>query len=105
MIGVGDLGYGLRRNMDVLNKNQERSCAMSDSVRGCGVNERGMQEMTEINRICNRHKARVLQNLEDAGCPVVFRDAVASGLNWLRSDLNEYERHGGNTDEEIHGNR
>lgn len=51
-----------------------------------------MSEPNELNRIINRHKARVLQNLEDAGCPVIFRDAVASGINWLRSDLNEYER-------------
>ena len=54
--------------------------------------------MSDTNRICNRHKARILQNLEDAGCPVIFRDAVASGLNWLRSDLNENERHGGNNE-------
>ena len=48
-------------------------------------------ELNEVNRICNRHKARILKNLEDAGCPVVFRDAVSSGLNWLRSDLSEVE--------------
>ena len=54
-----------------------------------------MNELNEINRITNRHKARILKNLEDAGCPVIFRDAVASGLNWLRSDLNENERTGG----------
>lgn len=69
-------------------------------------NERNAYEMTVTNRICNRHKARILQNLEDAGCPVIFRDAVASGLNWLRSDLNENERtevqH--NDREEINGN-
>ena len=54
-----------------------------------------MTELTEINRIANRHKARILQNLEDAGCPVIFRDAVSSGLNWLRSDLNECVGNGG----------
>ena len=48
-----------------------------------------MNEMTETNRICNRHKARILKNLEDAGCPLVFKNEVISGLNWLRSDLNE----------------
>ena len=57
-----------------------------------------MNELNELNRICNRHKARILQNLEDAGCPVIFRDAVASGLNWLRSDLNEIERNEGNNE-------
>ncbi len=54
-----------------------------------------MYEMNELNRIANRHKARILKNLEDAGCPVIFRDAVASGINWLRSDLNEIERNEG----------
>jgi len=33
--------------------------------------------------------ARLLQELEDAGCPVIFRDAVKSKLQWLRKDLNE----------------
>ena len=51
-------------------------------------------EVNETNRIINRHKARILSNLEEAGCPVVFKDAVVSGLNWLRSDLNENERNG-----------
>ena len=44
-------------------------------------------ETKEITRLVNRHKARTLSNLEKAGCPVIFVDAVASGLNWLRSDL------------------
>ena len=55
-----------------------------------------MNELNEINRICNRHKARILSNLEEAGCPLIFREAVASGINWLRSDLNEIKRTGGN---------
>ena len=54
-----------------------------------------MKETKEINRIVNRHKARLLQNLEDAQCPRVFLDAVISSLNWLRSDLNENERNEG----------
>jgi hypothetical protein len=65
-------------------------------------NECTAHEMNEINRIANRHKARILGNLEDAGCPVVFRDAVASGLNWLRSDLKEIVRHGGNNEHYPH---
>jgi len=54
-----------------------------------------MKETKEINRIVNRHKARLLQNLEDVQCPRIFLDAVISSLNWLRSDLNENERNEG----------
>ena len=45
--------------------------------------------MSETDRIINRHTARLLTELEDAGCPVIFRDAVKSKLHWLRDDLNE----------------
>ena len=62
--------------------------------------ERIMSEKKDPNQIINRHKARILSNLEDAGCPVVFRDAVVSGLNWLRSDINENERNGDTTHEQ-----
>lgn len=48
-----------------------------------------MNEMSESDRIINRHIARLLGELEDAGCPVIFRDAVKSRLAWLRGDLNE----------------
>ena len=48
-----------------------------------------MKESKEINRLINRHKARLLCNLEDAGCPAVFRDAVSNELDWLRSDITE----------------
>jgi hypothetical protein len=44
--------------------------------------------MTETDTVVNRHMARILADLEDAGCPVVFRDAVKTKLVWLRSDLN-----------------
>jgi molybdopterin-biosynthesis enzyme MoeA-like protein len=47
------------------------------------------KEMTDLNAVCNRHMARLLQELEDAGCPVIFREAVKSKLQWLRKDLNE----------------
>jgi hypothetical protein len=44
-------------------------------------------EMNEIIRIVNRHKARILSQLEDAGCPSLFVQSVSSNLNWMRSDL------------------
>lgn len=57
------------------------------------------------SKIVNRHKARLLKNLEEAGCPIVFRDAVISSLNWMRNDLNEHERTGGNNEQdEARGN-
>jgi len=43
--------------------------------------------VSDVLRICNRHKARLLTNLEDAGCPAVFHDAVCKAINWLRDDL------------------
>ena len=48
-----------------------------------------IKEMSDTDRIINRHTARLLTELEQAGCPVLFRDAVKSKLGWLRSDLNE----------------
>lgn len=50
-----------------------------------------MSEMSETDRVINRHTARLLSELEDAGCPIIFRDAVKSKLAWLRSDLNEVQ--------------
>lgn len=46
-----------------------------------------INETTEINRIVNRHMARILTELTDAGCPALFVDAVKSKLQWMRSDL------------------
>lgn len=43
--------------------------------------------MTTPTQIVNRHMARLLTNLEDAGCPVLFLDAVKAELQWLRHDL------------------
>jgi hypothetical protein len=37
--------------------------------------------------LLNRHMARLLTNLEQAGCPVLFRNEVKSELVWLRSDI------------------
>jgi len=51
-------------------------------------------ESTELSRIVNRHKARLLTDLEDAGCPQIFRNAVVAELDWLRSDLTKIERIG-----------
>lgn len=44
-------------------------------------------ETNEINRIVNRHMARILTELTEAGCPALFVDAVKGKLQWLRSDL------------------
>ena len=55
-----------------------------------------MKAMKEMNEIINRHIARTMTELEEAGCPVVFKNAVKSNLQWLRSDLNKMngdERH------------
>ena len=38
-------------------------------------------------QIINRHIARTLSELEEAGCPVVFVEAVKRYLRWLRDDL------------------
>lgn len=62
------------------------------------------KEMT-VNQIINRHKARILSNLEEVNCPLVYKDAVISGLNWLRSDINENERNGAHNEHEITGNK
>ena len=39
------------------------------------------------DRVVNRHMARLLTDLEDAGCPVLFRDCVKGRMKWLRDDL------------------
>lgn len=45
--------------------------------------------LTEVDRIVNRHKARLLDELEGGNCPVVFLRAVKGAIDWMRSDLNE----------------
>ena len=50
-----------------------------------------MKEVTETERIVNRHKARLMQNLEDANCPEVYKQAVKMEIDWLREDLNEQQ--------------
>lgn len=54
----------------------------------------------ELSRIVNRHKARLLTNLEEAGCPQIFRNAVVAELDWLRSDLSKIESIGGDFNNE-----
>jgi hypothetical protein len=46
-------------------------------------------EPSLIDRVCNRHFARLYCNLEDANCPTVFIGAVRNEQNWLRDDLNK----------------
>ena len=43
--------------------------------------------MYDMNGVINRHIARLMTELEDAGCPVIFREAVKSKLQWLRADV------------------
>lgn len=43
----------------------------------------------ELMRMINRHMARLLHNMEEAGCPALFREAVKSAFSWLKSDINE----------------
>ena len=47
--------------------------------------------MTNTTQIINRRIARTLSELEDAGCPVVFVEAVKRHLRWLRDDLQALE--------------
>lgn len=48
-----------------------------------------MSEPSEIDRLCNRHKARILTELANAGCASIFIQAVKSEIEWLRKDLQE----------------
>ena len=61
-----------------------------------------MNEAKETNVIVNRHMARLLSSLEDAGCPAIFRDAVKTEMIWLRDDLKTGER---NDRQDTNGNR
>ena len=56
-----------------------------------------MNETNEQTRIINRHKARLLGDLEDIGCPKIYLDAVISAYNWLRSDLQDAAKTESNT--------
>ena len=44
-----------------------------------------MEEL--VNSIVNRHMARALTQLTEAGCPDLFGEAVKGKFQWLRSDL------------------
>lgn len=50
-----------------------------------------MTDKQTIDKIVNRHMARTLSDLEDAGCPSVFISAVKSSFVWLRSDLSKMQ--------------
>jgi len=50
-----------------------------------------MKDKQIIDRIVNRHMARTLENLEDAGCPDIFIKAVKSSFVWMRSDLSKIQ--------------
>lgn len=39
----------------------------------------------ELTRLINRHMARCLGELEEAGCPIVFCDAVKHAFRWLKA--------------------
>jgi len=41
----------------------------------------------EVERIINRHIARMMCDLEAAECPALFRHAVKSEMQWLRKDV------------------
>ena len=50
-----------------------------------------MTDKQTIDKIVNRHMARTLENLEDAGCPDIFIKAVKSSFVWMRSDLSKIQ--------------
>ena len=51
-----------------------------------------------LARIVNRHMARTLEGLTEAGCPAVFVIAVKSNLRWLRADVCKAARESEGTD-------
>ena len=63
-----------------------------------------MNETKEITRLVNRHKARLLKNLENAQCPSIYHQAVRDSLDWLRADLQAIEGHEGDGHDD-RGNR
>lgn len=64
-----------------------------------------MSVLKDTNRCINRHKARLLTDLESAGCPQIFRNAVVAELDWLRSDLKKIVSIGESNGEESSGNK
>ena len=46
-----------------------------------------MNDENAVNVIVNRHMARLLKDLEDASCPMVYHRIVKGALVWLRSDV------------------
>ena len=52
----------------------------------------------KLARIVNRHMARTLEGLTEAGCAAVFVIAVKSNLRWLRADVCKAARESEGTD-------
>jgi len=52
------------------------------------VAEHPRAELTRTDKIVNRHMARLLTDLADAGCTRLYIDAIKSDMRWLRKDLN-----------------
>jgi len=50
--------------------------------------------MTRTEQICNRHMARLLDDLESAECPMIFHRAVKAEMRWLKDDLMDAEYRG-----------
>jgi len=46
---------------------------------------------SEYKRIINRHKARMLSELEGGNCPKIYINCVKRNLDWLRSDLDDMD--------------
>ena len=59
--------------------------------------------LTKTDRVVNRHKARLMCNLEDMDCPNDCLCEVANKLDWLRSDLRELDV--GGVEVEVDGNK
>ena len=52
----------------------------------------------KLARIVNRHMARTLEGLTEAGCPAVYIIAVKSNMRWLRADICKAARESEGTD-------
>ena len=69
------------------------ACGYEDSrceCIACGhILDSASMQHEDLNRICNRHKRRLLDKLEGGSCPDIYRDAVKIELDWLRDDLRD----------------
>ena len=53
----------------------------------------GRFERGSYEQVINRHIARLMDELEEAACPTIFRHAVRHRLQQLRTDLVECRDH------------